>query len=91
MIDKHNDDSESHLQNNNCSDIMMARTSLLRLREIEYLEPDLSYKDGRIKCKNCGKDFIERLQGIRHALSDHGAKKHIENKFNIKTCDYHNS
>ena len=38
---------ESHLQCNNCSDRMMAKTSLLTIIEIEYLEPDLSYKDGK--------------------------------------------
>ena len=33
----------------NVSERMMARTALLTHIEIKYLEPDLSYKDGRIK------------------------------------------
>ena len=51
----------------------------------EYLEPDLSYKDGRVKCNECGKDFIKILEGVKHALKYHDAQQYIENRWNMKT------
>ena len=75
LIDEHDDDTEVHLHCKNCSERMMTRTDLLSHIELEYLGPDLSYTDGRVKCKMCGKDFIQRSQGILHALSGRGNKK----------------
>ena len=51
----------------------------------EYLEPNLSYKDGRVKCKNCGKGFIYMDEGVHHALIDHGAQRYIEKRWKMTT------
>ena len=68
LIDEHDDDTEAYLQCKKCSERMMSRTSLLTHIELENLDPDLSYKDGTIKCKKCGKYFIQRLH---HTLNIH--------------------